>query len=357
MAKDYYNILGVSKNASAEDIKTAFRKKAHEHHPDKGGNEDTFKEINEAYQVLGNPTKRQQYDQFGSSFQNGQAGGAYNGSGFGGFNGVNINMDDLGDIFGGFGDIFGFGGGSTRRHTNQRGRDLEMNIKIDFLESILGVEKEIKFPHLKTCTSCKGSGHAADAKIETCSTCHGQGYINRVQRTILGAVQTQVTCPDCQGQGKKANKACNVCHGEGRTKQDDKIKVKIPAGISNGESIRLASYGDAGEKGAAAGDLFLRIIVASHPELRREGDDIYSQVEISFVEAILGTSLNILTAYGRVKLKIPAGTQPQTTFRLKTKGAPRLHSRGQGDHFVKVKVNIPTNISKKQKEILESLKI
>ena len=357
MSKDYYNILGVSKNANTEEIKTAFRKKAHEHHPDKGGNEEAFKEINEAYQVLGNPTKRQQYDQFGSSFQNGQAGGGFNSSGFGGFNGVNINMDDLGDIFGGFGDIFGFGGNTNRRQANQRGRDLEMSIKIDFLESILGVEKEIKFPHLKTCLNCNGSGHSPDAKIETCTTCHGQGYINRVQRTILGAVQTQVACPDCYGKGKKASKDCSVCHGDGRTKQEDKIKVKIPAGISNGESIRLATYGDAGEKGAAAGDLFLKIIVSNHPELTREGDDIYSQVEISVLDAILGTSLNILTAYGRVKLKIPAGTQPHTTFRLKAKGAPRIHGRGQGDHFVKVKVNIPNNISKKQREILESLKM
>lgn len=354
MSKDYYNILGIDKSANPEEIKVAFRKKAHQHHPDKGGNEDKFKEINEAYQVLGNPTKKQQYDQFGSSFQNGQAGPGFNGSGFGGFNGVNINMDDLGDIFGGFGDIFGFGGGSTRRQTNNRGRDLEMTIKIDFLESILGVEKEIKFPHLKACKACKGSGDAPGAKLESCSTCHGQGYINRLQRTILGSVQTQVTCPDCQGRGQKASKVCDDCRGEGRTKQDDKIKVKIPAGISNGESIRLAAYGDAGEKGANAGDLFLRIMVSTHPDLRREGDDIYSQIEISFVDAILGTSLNILTAYGRVKLKIPAGTQPQTTFRLKSKGAPRLHGRGQGDHFVKLKVNIPTNISKKQKEILES---
>lgn len=358
MSKDYYKILGVSKSAKPDEIKTAFRKKAHEHHPDKGGEEAKFKEVNEAYQVLGNPTKRQQYDQFGSSFQNGQAGGGgFGGAGYGGFEGMNINMDDLGDIFGGFGDIFGFGGGSNRRAARSRGRDLEMSLKVDFLESILGTEKEINYPHLKTCKTCKGSGHAADAKIETCSTCNGAGRVNRLQRTILGSVQTQVTCPDCQGEGKKASKDCNACHGDGRSKQDDKIKIKIPAGIKNGESIRLSAYGDAGEKGSPAGDLFLRIIVNPHAELKREGDDIYSEAEISISQAILGTSLNVLTAHGKVKLRIPAGTQSHTSFRLKSKGSPRLQGRGMGDHFVRVKIKIPTNISKKQKDILEKLDI
>lgn len=358
MSKDYYNILGVSKSASPDEIKTAFRKKAHEHHPDKGGEEAKFKEINEAYQVLGNKTKREQYDQFGSSFQSGQAGGgAYGNSGFGGFEGVNINMEDLGDIFGGFGDMFGFGGGSSRKAARSRGRDLEMSLRIDFLEAILGTEKEIKYPHLKTCKSCSGSGHAADAKIETCTTCSGQGWVNRLQRTILGSVQTQVTCPDCRGEGKKASKSCPDCHGEGRTKQDDKIKLKIPAGIKNGESIRLSSYGDAGEKGSPAGDLFLRILVNSHPELKREGDDIFSESVISVSEAILGTTLDVLTAHGKIKLKVPAGTQSHTSFRLKDKGSPKLQGRGQGDHFVKIKIKIPTKISRKQKDILEKLDI
>ncbi|NCB20676.1 MAG: molecular chaperone DnaJ [Clostridia bacterium] len=358
MSKDYYNILGVPKSASQDEIKTAFRKKAHEHHPDKGGEELKFKEVNEAYQVLGNPTKKQQYDQFGSSFQNGQAGGGgFSGSQYGGFGGVNINMDDLGDIFGGFGDIFGFGGGSSRQTTRSRGRDLEMSLKIDFLESILGTEKEIKYPHLKKCKTCQGSGYDPGAKIETCSTCNGGGRINKLQRTILGSIQTQVVCPDCNGEGKKASKDCHTCRGEGRTRQEDKIKIKIPAGIKDGESIRLSTYGDAGERGGQVGDLFLRILVNPHAELKREGDDIYSEAEISVSEAILGTSINILTSYGKIKLKIPAGTQSHTSFRLKSKGAPRLQGRGQGDHFVKVKVKIPTNISKKQREVLEKLDI
>ena len=222
MSKDYYNILGVKKEASADEIKAAFRKKAHEHHPDKGGDEAKFKEINEAYQVLGNQSKRQQYDQFGSAFQNGQAGG-FGGQGFGGFDGMNINMVDLGDIFGGFGDIFGFGANANRRTRTQRGRDLEMIIKIDFLESILGAEKEISFSHLAVCKHCQGSGHAADAKIETCTTCNGTGLISRIQRTILGVVQTQSLCPDCQGEGKKASHPCPHCQGQGRERKTEKI--------------------------------------------------------------------------------------------------------------------------------------
>ncbi len=355
MSKDYYKELGVDKNASAEEIKAAFRKKAHEHHPDKGGDEAKFKEINEAYQVLGNAEKRKQYDQFGSSFQNGQAGG-FGGQGFGGFDGVNINMEDLGDIFGGFGDIFGFGANRGHRGPEQ-GRNLEMRLTVDFLDAIHGTETEISFPHLKACHACKGSGHAAGAKIENCPTCGGKGSVSRIQRTILGAVQTQTVCPDCHGEGKKASASCPECQGKGRTKQTETVKVKIPAGINNHESIRLAGYGDAGEKGAPSGDLFLRINVAAHPEFKREGDDIYSEAEISMVQAALGDAISVATAYGPVKLKIPDGTQPQTVFRLKDKGAPRLHGRGQGDHFVKIKVKIPKNLSKSQRQSLIDLKL
>lgn len=355
MSKDYYDILGVSKNASADEVKTAFRKKAHQHHPDKGGDEAKFKEINEAYQVLSNADKRRQYDQFGSSFQNGQAGG-FGGQGFGGFDGVNINMEDLGDMFGGFGDMFGFGG-QGRRRSPAKGRDLEMSLTIDFLDSIHGTETEISFPHLKACSVCHGSGHAADAKIETCSTCQGSGRVTRIQRTILGAIQAQSVCPDCQGEGKKASAPCSYCHGHGRVKQTESIKVKIPAGISHGESIRLSAYGDAGEKGSLPGDLFLKIRVAKNDNFQREGDDIYSKADISMVQAALGVSIQVETAYGPVKLKIPEGTQPQTVFRLKEKGAPRLHAHGKGDHFVRVAVNIPKSLNKKQRQILESLSL
>lgn len=358
MSKDYYKDLGVEKNASADEIKTAFRKKAHEHHPDKGGDEAKFKEINEAYQVLGNTEKRKQYDQFGSSFQNGQAGGGGYGQGFGGFNGgMNINMDDLGDIFGGFGDIFGSGRASGGRRGPERGRDLEMGLSIDFLDAVHGTETEITFPHLKKCSVCQGSGHAKDAKITTCSTCNGTGQINRVQRTILGAIQTQTTCPDCNGEGKKASANCSHCHGQGRVKETENIKVKIPAGINQGESIRLAGYGDAGEKGASGGDLFLRIKIKAHNNFKREGDDIHTQIEINIVQAALGDTVDVDTVHGNFKLKIPEGTQGQTIFRLRSKGVTHLHGRGQGDHFVRVKVLIPKNLNKKQKDLLSELKL
>lgn len=353
MSKDYYKILGVAKDANADELKAAFRKKAHQHHPDKGGDEAEFKEINEAYQVLGNPDKRQQYDRFGSSFQNGQAGGGGYGQGFGGFDGGSINMDDLSDMFGGFGDIFGFGGGGRRGP--ERGRNLEMTLTIDFLDAVHGTETEISFPHLKACNYCQGSGHAPGAKIDTCSTCKGSGQISRLQRTILGTIQTQSVCPDCQGEGKKASANCTHCHGKGRSKQEDKIKVKIPAGINQGESIRLSGYGDAGDKGTTPGDLFLKIRIAKHPEFQREGEDIYSQAEISMTQAALGATIEVNTAHGLVKLKIPEGTQPQTTFRIKEKGITRLHGRGQGDHFVRVKVVIPKTLNKQQRQLLSEL--
>jgi molecular chaperone DnaJ len=358
MSKDYYKDLGVDKSASTDEIKAAFRKKAHEHHPDKGGDEAKFKELNEAYQILGNAEKRKQYDQFGSSFQNGQAGGGSYGQGFGGFNGgMNINMDDLGDIFGGFGDIFGFGGSSAGQRGPERGRDLEMGLTIDFLDAVHGTETEITFPHLKKCSVCHGSGYAPDAKITTCPTCKGSGRVSRVQRTILGAVQTQVICPDCHGEGKKASANCSHCHGQGRVKETESIKVKIPAGINQGESIRLAGYGDAGEKDSTGGNLFLRIRIKAHANFKREGDDIHTQAEISMVQAALGDTVDVDTVHGNFKLKIPEGTQGQTIFRLKTKGVPHLHGRGQGDHFVKVKVLIPKSLDKKQKDLLSKLNL
>jgi molecular chaperone DnaJ len=232
-----------------------------------------------------------------------------------------------------------------------------MNLSVDFLDAVHGTETEISFPHLKKCSVCNGRGHAADAKINTCSTCRGSGRINRIQRTILGAVQTQLVCPDCHGEGKKASVNCSHCHGQGRIKEMETIKVKIPAGINQGESIRLSGYGDAGEKGASGGDLFLRVRINTHHNFKREGDDIHTQAEINIAQAALGDTINIDTVYGNFKLKIPEGTQGQTIFRLKAKGVTHLHGRGQGDHFVRVKVLIPKNLSKKQKDLLSGLNL
>lgn len=354
MSKDYYNILGVAKTATAEEIKTAFRKKAHEHHPDKGGDAEKFKELNEAYQVLSNPEKRQQYDQFGSDFQNGQAGGWGGAQGFGGFSGMNINMEDLGDLFGGFGDMFGFGGGAQSRRSH-KGQDLVLEINISFQEAAFGVEKEVSYPRVGNCPHCQGSGSAPGTKLNVCTQCGGHGRINRVQRTILGNIQTQIVCPDCHGEGKIPEKKCSACQGTGRGRVEEKFKVKIPAGIDSGEAIRISGRGEVSEKGSPAGDLIVRVKVAPHKKLRRDHDDVRSQEKIKIKLAILGGSIEVETLDGPVTLKIPEGTQPNTIFRLKDRGITRLRGRGRGDQFVEIMVEIPKNLNRSAKKLLNDL--
>jgi len=359
MAKDYYEILGVPKTATADEIKTAFRKKAHEYHPDKkGGDEAKFKEINEANQVLGNEQKRQQYDQFGSSFQNGQAGGGQGYGGFGGGFSGGINMDDLGDIFGGMnmGDIFG-GGGRSSSSRRTRGEDLEMIMNVDFMDAVFGTEKEISYRRILTCDKCKGEGAEPGTRIETCKTCGGRGRVMRVQRTILGNMQMEVACSDCHGEGKIFSQKCSKCAGEGIVRDQVKIKVKVPAGIDNGETIRLTGHGDAGRKGAGSGDLFLHIKVTPSKKFARDGYDIRTMEEINIKQAILGDKIEVETVDGPLKLKIPAGTQSGTVFRLKENGIPELHGRGRGDHLVEVIVNTPKNLSKKDQKLIEDLSL
>jgi molecular chaperone DnaJ len=358
MSKDYYDILGVSKSASADEIKTAFRKKAHEYHPDKkGGNEEKFKEANEAYQVLGNTEKRSQYDQFGPNFQHGQAGGGYNpGAGFGGFSG-GINMDDLGDIFGGMGDIFGFGGGGSSRGGSRarRGNDLEMVLTVDFMEAVFGIEKEVEYQHILKCRHCSGKGGEPGATTETCKTCNGTGRVVKIQRTILGNMQMESACTACQGEGKIHSKKCTICGGQGVQREKTQIRVKIPAGINTGESIRLAGHGDAGDKGGESGDLYLRIRVKPHDKFIRDGVDIKVKADISIKQAILGDKIEVPTVDGPVKLKIPAGTQSGTIFRLKDSGVVKLHGRGRGDELVEVTVKIPASLNRKNQKLIEEL--
>ena len=359
MSKDYYKILGINKSATQNEVKTAFRKAAHKYHPDKaGGDEAKFKEINEAYQVLGNEEKRRQYDQFGSTFnQGGFNQGGFNQGGFGqGFNsqGFNINMEDLGDIFGGFGDIFGFGGRQKKKQ-NQRGADLEIIISVDFTEAIFGTEKEIKIPKYVKCSDCKGSGADSGAKIETCSVCHGTGTVTKIKRTILGNIQMQTTCEKCQGEGKTISKVCPRCKGKGIVRAEVKLKIKIPAGINNNETLRLSGQGEAGEKDAPNGDLYVRIKVNPSKKFIRDGYNIKSELEITFSEAILGAKKDIETVWGIVSLKIPAGTQSGKIFLLRDKGVPKLHGRSKGDHLVTVIIQVPKNINRKQKKFLEEL--
>lgn len=354
MSKDYYNILGVNKSATQEEIKTAFRKMAHKYHPDKaGGDEAKFKEANEAYQVLGNEEKRQQYDRFGTTFNN--QGGP---GGFEGFSSQGFNFDDLGDMFGGFGDIFGFGGQRGRGRRKTRGNDLEMILRLDFMEAIFGVaEKEISFHRQANCKSCGGSGAEAGSEVKTCNTCKGSGQVYRVQRTILGSMQMASACPDCHGEGKIITKKCSACRGQGILDDNVKLKVKIPAGINTGESIRLTGQGDVNEKGQTPGDLFLHVEVLPHKKFVRRAYDIKSVEEIGVKQAILGDKIEVETVHGPLKLKIPEGTQSGTIFKLKDKGVPKLNSRALGDHLVEIKVKIPKNLSKNQRKILEDLDI
>lgn len=357
MSKDYYNILGVGKAATQDEIKKAFRKKAHKYHPDKeSGDETKFKEANEAYQVLGDENKRRQYDQFGSAY-NGATGQGGQG-GFSGFSsqGFNINMDDLGDMFSGFGDIFGGFSGDQGGQRARGGSDIQVNTSVSFEEAVFGAEKTIEFEKAIKCNHCNGNGAEPGSKITKCETCNGTGKVTRLQRSILGNIQVRAVCEDCHGEGEKYDKKCSKCSGNGAVRELSKIKVKIPAGIDNGEVIRLSGQGEAGIRGATPGDLYIRISVTPSVKYTREGYDIHSSLEISFTQAALGDKVDIETVEGDVKLKIPAGTQSGTVFKLRLKGITRLRGRGKGDHLVKIIVRTPDIIDKKQKKLFEELR-
>ena len=361
MSKDYYSILGVSKTASPEEIKKAFRQKAHQYHPDKkGGDEEKFKEINEAYQVLGNAEKRKQYDQFGQTFEQAKQQGGF--SGFNGFRdfsnytqGFNINMDDLGDIFNsfGFGDIFG--GSRRRRGGAARGHDIQTTMTVDLADVVFGSEKEIVLTRPVRCPHCGGSGNEPGAKIEPCPTCGGSGQIKQVQRTILGSIQTVRTCPDCHGRGQRASQKCTQCGGQGRIQQKEHLKIKVPAGIEDGGTIRLAGRGEAGLKGGPAGDLYITFQIRSNKQFSRQGDDLTTTVRIPFSTAVLGGKVKVQTMDGEVNLKIPAGTESGQVFKIRNKGISHLRRRGRGDLLVTVQIITPTNLSRKQRMLIEEM--
>lgn len=361
MSKDYYKVLGVNKGASQDDIKKAFRKLAHEYHPDKtGGTEAKFKEINEAYQVLGDPNKRTKYDQFGSAFEYGQAGGGFGGFGGQGFSeNININMDDLGEMFGGFGDIFGFSsrGGGRRGARAKRGSDIEVSLTIDFMEAVFGVEKEIGLNKTIKCEKCKGEGMEPGAKVESCKVCGGKGRTARIQRTIFGQMQVEMECSDCVGEGKAYSEKCSRCAGRGIVKEMVKLKVKIPAGIDDNGIIRLTGQGEAGEKSAPAGDLYLHIRVKKDSRFERQGNDVITKNFISFTQAALGDKIEVETVDGPITMKIPEGTESGTVFRLRSHGIPNVQGRGKGDHLAEVKIKTPRNLNRKQKETLKDLGI
>lgn len=372
MSKDYYKTLGVEKNATQEEIKKAFKKLAMQHHPDRpGGDEKKFKEINEAFQVLGDAEKRKKFDQFGSDFEQqggwGGAGGSWEdvmnafrqqqgGGGQGGFS-FNFGGADFGDLFGGFGDIFG-GSASARRGraSARQGRDIQVDVEIDFKEAVFGVEKELSLRKQSKCDVCNGSGGEPGSKKETCGTCHGQGQVAQVQRTFLGAMQTVSACPDCNGRGEKSSKVCKHCGGDGIFAKTSSINIKIPAGIDDGQSIRLSGHGEATPHGGQSGDLYVQAHIRSQKLFHREGTDVYTDNEISFTQAVLGDKINVETIDGPVKVVVPEGTESGQLIRLRGHGIPHLGRSGRGDHYVRVKIRVPRRVSRAVKKTLEEIK-
>ena len=349
--RDYYEVLGVSKGASDDEIRKAHRKLAKKYHPDLNRDNpeaaEKFKELNEAYEVLSDKDKRAKYDQFGF------AGVDPNyGAGQGGFGG-GFDMGDLGDIFGSF---FGggFGGGSTRSRRNapQRGETLQQRIMLSFEEAAFGCEKEITINRTETCEECGGSGAEPGTSPETCSNCRGSGVVTQTQRTPLGMFQTQGACPNCRGTGKIIRKPCKKCGGAGRVRKSKTLKVNIPAGIDDGQSIQLRGQGGAGVNGGPAGDVIVTISIRPHPIFTREGQDVVCEIPISFAQAALGDTLQVPTIDGKVSYDIPEGTQTGTVFRLKGKGIQNVNGRGRGDQYVRVNIEVPKNLTHKQKELL-----
>lgn len=358
--RDYYEVLGISKDASADEIKKAFRKLAVKYHPDKeGGDEVKFKEANEAYEVLKDQTKRQRYDQFGHAGVGGAAGGGspfdgFDFSQFGGAGAQGMHFD-FGE--GGLGDLFGsfFGGGSQRQTREDMGRDVQTSITLTFEEAVFGVEREISLTMNDVCSHCKGKRAEPGYELKTCQTCKGSGQVTQAMNTIFGAIQQASICRECQGRGKIPEKVCSVCHGEGTEKIKQEITVKIPAGIDDGAVIRLREHGEAAANGNK-GDLYVQINVKAHKHFTREGDLILSSQHISMIDAALGTEIKVETVDGEVTMKIPAGTQSGSDFKLSGHGVPHLRDQKRGAHIVTILVDTPTNLSREQKAILEQLK-
>lgn len=358
MAKrDYYEVLEVSKSASAEEIKKAYRKKALQFHPDKNpGNaeaEEKFKEAAEAYEVLSNPEKKQRYDQFGHA----GVGGSASGFSGGGFSDIEDIFSAFGDIFGGhFGGFGGFGGSRTRGGRRvSRGSDLRVKVKLDLKEVIEGAEKKIKVKKYVACTHCNGTGEKNGSAHSTCGTCRGSGQVTRITNTLLGQMQTSSTCPTCQGDGKIITDKCNHCAGEGVIRDEEVINIKIPAGVGEGMQLNVSGRGNTGRRGGINGDLLVVITEEDHPDLVRDGNNLVYNLFLSFPEITLGTTAEIPTADGKVKVKIDAGTQPEKILRLRGKGIPDVNGYGRGDLLVHVHVWIPTKLNNDEKRMLEKL--
>ncbi|MFA6535854.1 MAG: molecular chaperone DnaJ [Candidatus Paceibacterota bacterium] len=359
MKKDYYEILGVDKKASKDDIKKAFRKLAHEHHPDKkGGNEAKFKEINEAYGVLSDDQKRAQYDTYGQAFSGGAGPGQ--GGGFGGFGGAGgfdfsgfanggqgFEGFDLGDLFG---DFFGGGGGRSR---TKRGRDISVDIEISFAESVFGVDKKFSLAKDSTCNICKGSGAKSGTELKTCEVCGGKGKVQETRRSFIGVFNTVQTCGNCHGKGKVPKEKCEHCRGEGILRQEQEINVKIPAGINDDEAVRLSGAGEA-IAGGPSGDLYIKVHVKPHSSIVKEGNNLLMDVSVKLSDALLGAEYQVSTLDGNLSVKIPEGITHGEILRVRNKGVP--YGNRRGDLLLNVKIVMPTKLSKTAKKAIEDLR-
>lgn len=354
--KDYYQILGVSRNASQEEVKKAYYKLAHKYHPDKGGDERKFKEISEAYQVLSSKEKRSQYDKFGRTFD--QAEGFDPGFDFGsawGKQGMDFEFDfgDLSDLMD---DFFGLGFNRQKKGF-KKGRDIRVEMEIPLEDVLKSEEKEIVLERFVSCTRCQGVGAEPGTKISECFSCRGTGQVQQIKRTPFGSFTKTTVCPECNGEGFKPEKPCNVCKGEGRAKGKEKISIVIPAGVDTNQVIKVEGKGNAGRRAGKPGDLYIRILIKQHPVFQRKGDDLYVKVPISLTQAVLGGETEITTLAGaKMLLKIPSGTEPGKILRISGKGVPGFSDYGKGDLYVELMVEIPKKVTKKQKELLEKLK-
>ena len=362
MSKDYYKILGVSRGASESDIKKAFYKLAHEHHPDKGGDEVEFKKINEAYQVLSDKNKKAQYDRFGSNFNNGQGfpGGAqgFNNanfedifSNFSGGGAQNINLEDIFDMFG------GSQRSSSRRRDSRRGNDLEVKIQVPIESIFNNQEKEIKINKFEVCDKCDGSGAEKGTEAKKCATCGGSGVVQEARKTFLGTFAQNVVCPNCKGEGVIIEKPCKSCMGEGRVKKETKIKIEIPQGIDTNQVIKLKGKGDAPKRGGEPGDLYVRVFVTNDSNFERDGSDLYLELPIDISQAVLGDKVVIETLEkNKISVKIPNSVESGKVLKVSRKGIPHFSHMGRGDLYIKLIIKTPKNLTKEQKELFKQLK-
>jgi len=361
MSKDYYQILGIEKGASEEEIKKAFYKLAHKHHPNKGGDEKKFKEINEAFQVLSNKEKRTQYDQFGQTFEGGGpsgAGGGFDPSWFWGNRSegpnVEFDMSDLGDVFG---DLFGFGGSRKKAKDIKKGSDIRIEIEINLEKTLKEIRKEISLKKMVSCSRCSETGAEPGTKINQCFSCRGTGQVQQIVRTAFGSFTQSTICPECNGEGQRPEKPCNVCKGEGRIKSEEDIDIFVPAGVDTNQMIKITGKGNAGRKNGKPGDLYVRIAVRPHSIFERKGDDLYISHPVSFVQAALGDEIEIPSIDGtKILMTVPAGIESGKIFKISGKGITHFNSYGRGNLYVELMVKTPKKLTRRQKELLEQLK-